>query len=104
MDAMTMAKKKIYQDLIASMHKKMAEAGMPVPESAEPEVEVESDAGDEVSEADCMPEDSAKKGLTISLATIRKAPKAMLKASSEGLPSSLEMALMGKEKNKFKKA
>lgn len=103
MDAMTMAKKQVYKDLIATMHKKMVAMGE-TPESPEetlaPEMDLE---GEEAEESMPMPPLKKKSGMTITLAAIKKAPKLSGKPAGK-MPFSLEQALMGKDSDsKFKK-
>lgn len=116
MDAMTMAKKQVLKDLIKDMHKRMTAMDAPEGSKAEEAVETqaeekaEGEDGGEDSE-EMKVEDEAlpppKKPVTITLAAIKKGLPPALKgkgdAPSEKMPSALEDALMGKEKEKLKR-
>jgi hypothetical protein len=103
MDAMTMAKKQVLQDLISDMHKKMLAMGQSpdAAEMKEGESAAEESAESEGEEAaEQMPKPAMmppKKGVSITLAAIKKGSDATKK-----MPSNLEAALMGKDEKKKK--
>jgi len=109
MDAMTVAKKKVLGDLIREMRRRMVETDdAPALDEAVDVINEDTEA-DDASLDESLEGDSAesetvsapRKGVTITLAAIKKAPPKPLKMKSE-LPDVLQAALMGKERFKKK--
>lgn len=97
-----MAKKQVLQDIIKDMHKRMLAMGS-APDAAEmKEGDAEEEAGESADEeeAEKVPMPTMmppKKGVSITLAAIKKGSEATNK-----MPSNLESALMGKDEKKKK--